>query len=420
MPSSWARCLATLLLATARAQTPPPASPPPAPPVPDSSSGFGCWFYFSRACDDGRDSWRTVDAWQWDHWGMENNQSDTEYRCEHGSRATNFINWCYFQTFPTEARPRLPFRFRSGVLGYQLGGQTEGVPATLSLDSNHTAIVDGYDATGVTYLNVSTYPQAGVVLVRSNTLQVAEADVGGYTRHHGVVYVSGGTFRVTGDMRLGRQGHAELRQTGGSFVVDGTLAAASHGTGTGLVHQTGGTMTVGTFKLGSTASHAHLLVRGTASVQYLTLRDDYSTISTGSHKTRILVADGGVLTVTEKLDIDTIHDQIELRGGQLAIGKLWQTYVEPDLSKTFLTMYRDASLLLYTSNPNNNNPCDSSGTLGQWYVNNFLDPAYTSQANKNFRPVLGEDPAVYEIRSRCVSNTASATGYAMEAYVALK
>lgn len=176
-------------------------------------------------------------------------------------------------------------------------------------------------------------------------------------------------------------------------------------------------MTIGTLNLGSTASHAHLLVKGTVSVGYLTLRDDYSTISTGSHKTRIVVGSGGVLTVTEQLSIPTIHDQIELRGGQLAIGNLWFTNVGTDLSKRFLTMYRDSSLLIYTSTPGHNNPCNSSGNLGTWYVHRLLDPAYSDQASKNFRPVLGEDSGSYQILTRCTANSESATGYAMEAYV---
>lgn len=338
---------------------------------------------------------------------MENGHSVTAYGCEQ-ERVHGWNNYCFVDS----PSVRSPFAFRSGIIN-----PSYGISSNLYLVSNHTAIVDGYDITSVSYVNASMYPQSGNLIVRSNTFTVANADIGGYSRHHGAVYVSGGTFHVTGGMRIGNDGFGELRQTGGTVTVDGTVDAAKTATSTSLIHQTGGSMSLGTLNLGSSASHAHLLVKGTASVGYLTLRDDYSTISTGSHKTRIIVGSGGVLTVTQQLSIPTIHDQIELRGGQLVIGRFWQTFVETDLSKTFLTMYRDSSLLIYTSDPNNNNPCDSNGNLGSWYVNNLLDPAYTSQANINFRPVLGEDSASYQISTRCTANSDSATGYAMEAYV---
>lgn len=386
---------------------PPPSVPQPsAPPAPNDESAFGCWFYLPRACDQGRDSWRSI-GWQHDTWGTNNNAADNEYRCEQ-ERVHDWNNYC----FPDSPGVKSPFAFRSGILN-----PSYAISSNLYLLSNHTAIVDGYDITAISYINASMYPQSGNLIVRSNTLTVANADIGGYSRHHGAVYVSGGTFHVTDGMRIGNNGFGELRQTGGTVTVDGIVNATNSSTSTSLIHQTGGSMSLGTLNLGTSASHAHLLVRGTASVGHLTLRDDYSTISTGSHKTRIIVGSGGVLTVTETLTIATIHNQIELRGGQLVIGKFWQTNVETDLTKTFLTMYRDSSLLIYTSNANNNNPCDSSGNLGNWYVQRLLDPAYSEQANKNFRPVLGEDSASYQISTRCTANSNSATGYAMEAYV---
>ena len=383
------------------------SSPPPAPPAPDDSGAFGCWIYLPRACDRDRDSWRSI-GWQHDTWGTNNNAADSEYSCEH-ERATGWNNYCFVDSPDVTSH----FAFRSGVLN-----PSYAISSNLLLVSNHTAIVDGYDVSAIAYINASMYPQEGNLIVRSNTLTVTNADFGGYIRHHGTAYVSGGTFHVTGGMRIGTEGFGELRQTGGTVTVDGTVDAAKTATSTSLIHQTGGSMTIGTLNLGSTASHAHLLVKGTVSVGSLTLSDDYPTISTGSHKTRIVVGSGGVLTVTEQLTIAVIHDQIELRGGQLVIGKFWQTYVETDLSKTFLTMYRDSYLLIYTSNANNNNPCDSNGSLGNWYVQNLLDPAFSSQANKNFRPVLGEDSGSYQILTRCTTNSDSATGYAMEAYVA--
>jgi hypothetical protein len=382
----------------------PPA--PAAPPAPDDSGAFGCWFYLPRACDGGLDAWRNPGEWHYDSWGMANGDSDSEYRCEQ-VRVHDWNNYCFYSS-DVES----PFAFRSGVLD-----PNDAISSNLTLTSNHTAIVDGYDITAISYINASMYPREGNLIVRSNTLTVANVDIGGYSRHHGAVYVSGGTFHVTDGLRIGNDGFGELRQTGGTVAVDGTLDAAKTATSTSLIHQTGGSMTIGTLNLGSTASHAHLLVKGNASVGYLTLRDDYSTISTGSHKTRIVVGSGGVLTVTEKLTIPTIHNQIELRGGQLAIGKLWFTTVDANLSKTFLIMYRDSSLLLYTSNPAHNNPCDSSGNLGTWYVQRLLDPAYSDQDSKNFRPVLGEDTGSYQILTKCTANSDSATGYAMEAYV---
>jgi hypothetical protein len=383
------------------------SSPPPAPPAPDANGAFGCWFYLPRACDRGRESWLSV-GWNHDTWGTSNNAADNEYRCEQ-ERVHDYNNYCFVDSPGVESS----FAFRSGVLN-----PSYAISSNLYLVSNHTAIVDGYDITAISYINASMYPQAGNLIVRSNTLTVTNADIGAYIRHHGTVYVSGGTLHVTGGMRIGNDGFGELRQTGGTVTVDGDLDAAKTATSTSLIHQSGGSMTIGTLNLGSTASHAHLLVRGTVSVGDLTLRDDYSTISTGSHKTRIVVGSGGILTVTGQLSIPVNHEQIELRGGQFVVGEFWQTNVETDLNKAFITMYRDSSLIVYTSNSNNNNPCDTNGNLGTWFVQNLLDPAYSSQANKNFRPVLGEDSVSYQILTRCTANSESATGYAMEAYVA--
>tara|TARA_B110001452_G_scaffold266667_1_gene274155 strand:+ start:5563 stop:6588 length:1026 start_codon:yes stop_codon:yes gene_type:complete len=339
---------------------------------------------------------------------MDNDAADTEYRCEH-IRPPNWDTYCFVDSPEVETL----FEFHSGVLNTDYA-----ISTNLLLTSNHTAIVDGYDVSAVTYMNASTYPHTGTLIVRSNTLTVANADVGGYVRHHGAVYVSGGTFHITGGLSVGREGLGELQQMGGTVTVDGTLDAAMHATGASLIRQTGGTMSIGTLNLGTVSSHAHLLVKGLASVGDLTLRDDFPTISTGSHKTRIVVGSGGVLTVTEQLSIPDVHDQIELHGGQLVVSKFWQTNVETDVSKYFLTMYRDSSLVIYTSVSGESNPCDNSGNLGSWFANHFLDPAYQGQANKNFRPVLGEDSGSYQILTRCTANSDSTTGYAMEAYVA--
>jgi hypothetical protein len=339
---------------------------------------------------------------------MNNNAADTEYRCEH-TRPPNWDTYCFVDS----PEVKTLFEFRSGVLNTNYA-----ISTNIWLTSKHTAIVDGYDVSAVTYMNASTYPQTGTLIVRSNTLTVANADVGGHVRHHGAVYVSGGTLHITSGLTIGRGGLGELQQTGGTVTVDGILDAAMHATGTSLIHQTGGTMSVGTLNLGTASSHAHLLVKGTTSVGDLTLRDDYPTISTGSHRTRIVVGSGGVLAVTEQLSIPDVHDQIELHGGRLIVARFWQTNVEADVGKRFLTMYRDSSLLIYTSVSGESNPCDTSATLNSWFVGRFLDAAYSDQASRNLRPVLGEDPGSYQILTRCTANSDSATEYAMEAYVA--
>lgn len=397
------RILFVVLLGGVRAQP----SPPPAPPVPDDSNAFGCWFYLPRMCDRGRDAHRVV-GWNYDTWGMSNSAADSAYRCEH-ARPEQYNDYCYIDSPGVTAH----FRFQSGVLnsGY-------AISSNLLLTDNKTAIVDGYDVTAVDYVNASSYPQSGSLLVRSNTMTVANVDVGGYIRDHGTISVDdGATLHVTEDLVLGKHGQGELRQQGGTILVDSALYASNQSTSTSLVRQSGGTMTVSTLNLGTWSSHAHLLVGGTTTVGYLTLLDDYHLYSIGAHKTRIVVGTGGVLTITEKLQIQNVHEQIELRGGQLVVNRFWSTLVETDLTKRFLTMYRDSSLLIYTSVPTDSNPCDTDGNLGLWYEQRFLDPAYTDQANKNLRPVLGEDSGSYEIRTRCTVRADSATGYAMEAYV---
>lgn len=386
----------------------PPSYPssPTAPPAPDETNAFGCWFYLARACDQGRDSWRPM-GWNHDSWGTNNDAADSEYRCEH-VRPPNWDAYCFVDS----PDMKTTFQFRSGVLNTNYA-----ISSNLLLTSNHTAIVDGYDVSVVTYMNASMYPQTGNLIVRSNTLTIANADVGGYIRNHGAVYVSGGTFHVTSTLCIGRQGFGEVKQSGGTITVDGDLDASMHATGTSLIHQTGGIMNVGTLNMGTTSSHAHLLVRGTLSVGDLTIRDDYSTIPTGSHKTRIVVGSGGVLTVTERLSIPDVHDQIELHGGRLTIAKFWDTTVQTDVSKHFITMFHGSSLVIYTSVSGDDNPCDNSGSLNNWYVQHLLDPAYSDQANKNFRPVMGEDNSKYNIQQRCIVESTSSSGYAMEVYV---